>query len=131
MRNYLHAVRLFKPPFFNLINIMVLGALSISCSSIDNNKTPNNAAITQSTTNIYGTTNDYAKEAIYFLMTDRFVDGDPSNNHENQGGEYPTFDRPLVGKNGETANVGYLGGDFQGVIITHNILKIWALPLCG
>ncbi|WP_077340376.1 alpha-amylase family glycosyl hydrolase [Pseudocolwellia agarivorans] len=135
MRNYLHAVRLSKPPFFNLINIMVLGALSISCSSIDNNKTPNNAAITQSTNNIYGTTNDYAKEAIYFLMTDRFVDGDPSNNHENQGGEYPTFDRPLVGENGETANVGYLGGDFQGVINNAQYIKdmgftsVWLTPI--
>lgn len=135
MRNYLHAVRLSKPPLFNLINIMVLGALSISCSSIDNNKTPNNAAITQSTNNIYGTTNDYAKEAIYFLMTDRFVDGDPSNNHENQGGEYPTFDRPLVGENGETANVGYLGGDFQGVINNAQYIKdmgftsVWLTPI--
>ncbi|XPF93572.1 alpha-amylase family glycosyl hydrolase [Colwellia sp. RE-S-Sl-9] len=135
MRNYLHAVRLSKPPFFNLINIMVLGALSISCSSVDNNKTPNNAAITQSTNNIYGTTNDYAKEAIYFLMTDRFVDGDPSNNHENQGGEHPTFDRPLVGENGETANVGYLGGDFQGVINNAQYIKdmgftsVWLTPI--
>lgn len=135
MRNYLHAVRLSKPPFFNLINIMVLGALSISCSSIDNNKTPNDAAITQSTNNIYGTTNNYAKEAIYFLMTDRFVDGDPSNNHENQGGEYPTFDRPLVGENGEIANVGYLGGDFQGVINNAQYIKdmgftsVWLTPI--
>lgn len=135
MRNYLHAVRLSKPPFFNLINIIVLGALSLSCSSVNNSKTPSNTAITQSTNNIYGTTNDYAKEAIYFLMTDRFVDGDPSNNHENQGGEYPTFDRPLVGKNGEIANVGYLGGDFQGVINNAQYIKdmgftsVWLTPI--
>lgn len=135
MRNYLHAVRLSKPPFFNLINIIVLGALSLSCSSVNNSKTTSNTAITQSTNNIYGTTNDYAKEAIYFLMTDRFVDGDPSNNHENQGGEYPTFDRPLVGKNGEIANVGYLGGDFQGIINNAQYIKdmgftsVWLTPI--
>ncbi|MCW8834212.1 MAG: cyclomaltodextrin glucanotransferase, partial [Colwellia sp.] len=72
---------------------------------------------------IYGTQNDYASQAIYFLVTDRFVDGDVSNNHEKQGGDFPTFDVKLVGENGEQANVGYLGGDFQGVLNNGQYIK--------
>ena len=44
----------------------------------------------------YGTLEPFASEAVYFLLTDRFVDGDPSNNHAEQGGADPatrTFDR--------------------------------------
>ena len=37
-------------------------------------------------------------------------------NHVNQGGDYPTFNLALVGDNGATANVGYMGGDFKGVL---------------
>ena len=33
----------------------------------------------------YGTTEPFASEAIYFVMIDRFVNGDPSNDHR-QGG---------------------------------------------
>ncbi len=49
----------------------------------------------------YGTQEAFAEEAIYFLLTDRFVDGDPGNNHEEQGGEFPTFDRPMKGPDGK------------------------------
>ncbi len=33
----------------------------------------------------YGTTEPFTAEAVYFVMTDRFVDGDPNNNYEEQG----------------------------------------------
>ena len=68
-------------------------------------------------------------------MTDRFVDGDPSNNHDDQGGDFPTFDIKLVGDNGEQANVGYLGGDFQGVLNNGQYIKemgftsVWLTPI--
>ncbi len=84
---------------------------------------------------LYGTKNDYASQAIYFLMTDRFVDGDPSNNQEQQGGDFPTFDIKLNGEHGEHANVGYLGGDFQGVLNNAQYIKnmgftsIWTTPI--
>ena len=65
---------------------------------------------------IVGTHHPFAKEAVYFLMTDRFVDGDPENNYPEQGGEYPTFNRVLNGPDGQQANVGYMGGDFQGIV---------------
>ncbi len=88
----------------------------------------------------YGTQNDYASQAIYFLMTDRFVDGDSSNNHEDQGGDFPTFNLPLFpkgkeGKYDEQANVGYLGGDFQGVLNNGQYIKnmgftsVWLTPI--
>ncbi len=35
----------------------------------------------------YGTLEPFASEAVYFLLTDRFVDGDPDNNFPEQGGE--------------------------------------------
>ena len=43
----------------------------------------------------YGTQEPFAKEAVYFVVTDRFVNGDPSNDQRDQGGPDParrTFD---------------------------------------
>lgn len=65
---------------------------------------------------IYGTKEPFAAQAIYFVLTDRFVDGDPTNNHEQQGGENPTWQLRLDGPDGKFANVGYMGGDLQGVL---------------
>lgn len=83
----------------------------------------------------YGTAQPFAKEAVYFVMTDRFVDGDPSNNQISQGGELPTFDLPLAGENGQTANVGYLGGDLKGVLDNGQYISdmgftaVWLTPI--
>ena len=46
---------------------------------------------------IYGTQEPFAKEAVYFVMTDRFVDGDPRNNFEQQGGDHPSWSLRLEG----------------------------------
>ncbi len=83
----------------------------------------------------YGTQEPFAEEAIYFLLTDRFVDGDPTNNHEKQGGAYPTFNRPMPGPEGQEANVGYLGGDFRGILDNADYLAdlgisaVWISPI--
>jgi glycosidase len=83
----------------------------------------------------YGTTKPFAKESVYFLMTDRFVDGDSSNNQLEQGGDWPTFDRPLQGENAQTANVGYLGGDLKGVLNNGQYISdmgftaVWLTPI--
>ena len=48
----------------------------------------------------YGTSEPFAADAVYFVLTDRFVNGDPSNDHRDQGGSDPelrTFDRPVPG----------------------------------
>ncbi len=63
----------------------------------------------------YGTTEPFVSEAVYQVLTDRFVDGDPNNNHENQGGNNPTWELKLQGDDGEVAYAGYTGGDFKGL----------------
>jgi cyclomaltodextrin glucanotransferase len=86
----------------------------------------------------FGTLEPFAAEAVYFLITDRFVDGDPSNNHPDQGGADPatrTFDRPMQVPGYEPANIGYLGGDFQGVLDNADYIAdmgftaIWTTPI--
>lgn len=83
----------------------------------------------------YGSSQPFTKEAVYFVMTDRFVDGDPSNNHPQQGGKYPTFGLPLSNESGDTAYVGYMGGDLQGVLNNAAYIKdmgftaVWLTPI--
>ena len=43
----------------------------------------------------YGTLEPFAADAVYFVVTDRFVNGDPGNDHRDQGGGHPTFDIPV------------------------------------
>lgn len=66
----------------------------------------------------FGTLEPFAEHAVYFVVTDRFVDGDPSNNQRDQGGDAArrTFDRPIKDLEGRSANIGYLGGDFRGIL---------------
>ena len=53
----------------------------------------------------YGTAAPFASDAIYFVMTDRFVDGDRTNDYRDQGGVHPTFDIPVSGApRGQSAN---------------------------
>ncbi len=84
----------------------------------------------------YGTLEPFASEAVYFLLTDRFVDGDPDNNFPDQGGEqHGTFDRPIQLADSPPGNIGYLGGDFQGVldnaayIADMGFTAIWTTPI--
>lgn len=91
--------------------------------------------VKQNSPEFYGSTQPFTREAVYFVMTDRFVDGDPSNNQEQQGGDYPTFGLPLKGQNGEVAYVGYMGGDFKGVLNNADYIKnmgftaVWLTPI--
>ncbi len=84
----------------------------------------------------YGTTEPFASEAIYFVVTDRFVNGDTSNDQREQGGEQRTFDRPVPGApEGESDNVGYLGGDFKGIVDNAQYIRdlgftsVWVTPI--
>ncbi len=108
----------------------VIGSLClISCQSIQQSSKPEFSKA------YYGTNHAFASEAVYFVMTDRFVDGDPSNNYPEQGGQFPTFDIPLVFEDGRQANVGYLGGDLQGVlnngqyIADMGFTAVWLTPI--
>jgi cyclomaltodextrin glucanotransferase len=98
------------------------------------------ASATQKTDAFYGTTEPFASEAIYFVVTDRFVNGDPSNDQRTQGeksagGALRTFDVPVPGPNGETDNIGYLGGDFKGVLDNADYIRalgfsaVWVTPI--
>jgi glycosidase len=86
-------------------------------------------------TQYYGTTEPFASEAVYFVLTDRFVDGDSSNNHPDQGGVNRTFDRPLRAMNGVPDNIGYLGGDFRGLLDHADYIRemgftaVWITPI--
>jgi glycosidase len=79
----------------------------------------------------YGTLEPFAANAVYFVMTDRFVNGDPSNDHREQG----TFDIPLPPCNGVSGNIGYLGGDFKGLanhldyIREMGFTSVWITPV--
>lgn len=86
----------------------------------------------------YGTLEPFASEAVYFLLTDRFVDGDPANNFPEQGGPDAatrSFDRPIQLPGAPPANIGYLGGDFKGVldnaayIADMGFTAIWTTPI--
>ena len=84
----------------------------------------------------FGTLEPFASEAVYFVVTDRFVDGDPGNNYPNQGGvALGTFDRPIRLADSAPANIGYLGGDFKGVldnagyIANMGFTAIWLTPI--
>ena len=91
------------------------------------------------TTAYYGTREPFAAHAVYFVLTDRFVNGDPSNDQREQGGDDPalrTFDRPTPGApQGRTDNVGYLGGDFRGVLDNAAYIRdmgfgaVWITPI--
>jgi cyclomaltodextrin glucanotransferase len=82
-----------------------------------------------------GTTEPFASEAVYFVLTDRFVNGDPSNDQREQGGEHRSFDIPLNWPDGRTDNIGYLGGDFKGVVDHADYIRemgfgaVWITPI--
>ena len=85
---------------------------------------------------VAGTLEPFASEAVYFLLTDRFVDGDPGNNQPQQGGaKWHTFDRPLTKDGVEIDNIGYLGGDFRGILDNADYIAemgftaVWITPI--
>lgn len=87
----------------------------------------------------YGTLEPMAGEAVYFVVTDRFVNGDTGNDQREQGGPDPdtrSFDRPVPGgPPGESDNIGYLGGDFKGLLDNAGYIRdmgfgaVWLTPI--
>ncbi len=112
-------------------SLSVLAALLVaSCAS------PDTVVPEPVVRDFYGTLEPFASEAVYFIVTDRFVDGDPSNNYPQQGGtELRTFDRPIRLSGAPPANIGYLGGDFRGVLDNAGYISamgftaIWLTPV--
>ena len=84
-----------------------------------------------------GTTEPFAAYAVYFVLTDRFVNGDPGNDQRDQAaGANHSFDRPVPGAPaGRSDNVGYLGGDFKGLLNNAGYIRdmgfgaVWVTPI--
>ena len=83
----------------------------------------------------YGTLEPFASDAVYFVVTDRFVNGDPSNDKRDQGGAQRTFDIPVHCPDGIDGNIGYLGGDFRGIVDNAAYIRdmgfgaVWITPI--
>ncbi|UXA53699.1 alpha-amylase family glycosyl hydrolase [Xanthomonas prunicola] len=77
----------------------------------------------------------FAAEAVYFVVTDRFVNGDTGNDHRDQGGAHRTFDVPTPCADGSDDNIGYLGGDFKGIVEHADYIRdmgfgaVWITPI--
>ena len=114
-------------------SLAVAIALAVSgCAST----TPRDAASTAAPAkDYYGTLEPFAANAVYFVVTDRFVNGDTGNDHRDQGGAHRTFDIPLPACDGVVDNVGYLGGDFKGIADNLDYIRgmgftsIWITPI--
>jgi glycosidase len=84
----------------------------------------------------YGTLEPFVSEAVYFVLTDRFVNGDPANDQRDQGHPFPSFDLPVPdAPPGGSANTGYLGGDFRGLADHADYIRemgfsaVWITPI--
>ncbi len=109
----------------------LLATMLLSLFACAPNETP------EPTESYYGTLEPFAAKAVYFAMTDRFVNGDPTNDHRDQAaGPWHTFDRPVPNAPaGESDNIGYLGGDFKGVLDNADYIRelgfdaVWITPI--
>ncbi len=86
---------------------------------------------------VVGTTEPMAEHAVYFVLTDRFVNGDASNDHREQGlPDHGTWGGPVPGgPPGKEDYVGYLGGDFRGLLDNAGYIRdmgfgaVWLTPI--
>jgi cyclomaltodextrin glucanotransferase len=76
------------------------------------------------------------EHAVYFVVTDRFVNGDPANDHRDQGGGLAHLRPPAAAApDGESDNLGYLGGDFRGLLDHADYIRdmgfgaVWITPI--
>lgn len=111
-----------RKPIFALFAVACLAACS-------------NGTDPAATDDFHGTLEPFASEAVYFVLTDRFVNGDPANDHRDQGGDRRTFDIPLEPCDGVAGNIGYLGGDFRGLLDNAGYIRdlgftaVWLTPI--
>ena len=97
--------------------------------------TPGDGATGMPAKDYYGTLEPFAANAVYFVVTDRFVNGDTGNDHRDQGGAHRTFDIPLPPCDGVAGNIGYLGGDFKGIADNLDYIRdmgfgaLWITPI--
>ena len=118
-----------------MLSIGVLAAFGAGCAHGISSDAPSPSA---AAADYYGTTEPFAANAVYFVVTDRFVNGDPANDQREQGGPNPalrTFDRPTPGAETHGGNIGYLGGDFRGLLDNAGYIAdmgfgaVWLTPI--
>ena len=107
----------------------VAGALALSLLS-------GGCAVRGPAREYYGTAAPFASDAVYFVVTDRFVNGDLANDHRDQAaGPWHSFDRVILGPDAQTDNIGYLGGDLRGVLDNAGYVRdlgfsaVWITPI--
>ena len=123
-------------PRFLIAGLLTGGAIACSADQTGGSEVPPRPPEpVQLEVEIYGTLEPFASESIYFVLTDRFVNGDPDNDQREQGGEFPTFDIPLPECDGVSGNIGYLGGDFRGLLDHAEYIRemgftaVWITPI--
>lgn len=112
-------------------------ALAGCASNAQRSEAPPVEAGSPATESFYGTLEPFAEHAVYFVVTDRFVNGDPGNDQRDQAaGPNHTFDRPTPGgPAGGVDNIGYLGGDFKGIVDNADYIRdmgfgaVWITPI--
>ncbi len=121
------------PPLTVAIAMALAGLAGCATTPRDASAPTGPAAATQ---DVYGTLEPFASNAVYFVVTDRFVNGDTSNDQRDQGGKHRTFDVPTPGTpKGEVDNIGYLGGDFKGIVDNADYIRamgfdaLWITPI--
>lgn len=116
------------------LSALAIGLLA-ACSAPQPPTAPGAAQPAASAPDYYGTLEPFARNAVYFVVTDRFVNGDTGNDHRDQGGKYRTFDIPLPPCDGVAGNIGYLGGDFKGLVDHLDYIRemgfsaVWITPV--
>ncbi len=116
--------------------LTLVGALALGACSQEAPQAAPEGKAPAATRDYYGTLEPFASNAIYFVLTDRFVNGDESNDQREQGGVHPTFDRKTPGlPEGLDDNIGYLGGDFKGLLDQADYIAgmgfgaVWLTPI--
>ena len=125
-----------KQVFTTVTLTAVIAAALTACQPTEGGSS-DASAVAEPTTmeEYYGTLAPFASESVYFVVTDRFVNGDPSNDQREQGGAHRTFDIPLPACDGVVGNIGYLGGDFRGLLDNADYIRemgfsaVWITPI--
>jgi glycosidase len=103
-----------------VIPCAVLAALAAGCG--DNHEAPGAPDARPGTPRLHVPSPDWRDQIVYFVMTDRFHDGNPANNDQGAG-EYDPADQRK-----------YSGGDLQGVIDQMDYIEelgataVWITP---
>jgi len=118
-----------------LFPVLACAALAAGCATRPAKPAPAAPASPAPVADYYGTLEPMAAHAVYFAVTDRFVNGDPGNDQRDQGGRHRNFDIPLPCGGPEGDNIGYLGGDFRGLLDNAAYIRdlgfgaVWITPI--